>query len=377
MSCSRPNSTTRGFTLVELLVVVSIIGILIALLLPAVQMARETARRMQCANKMKQIGLALQNYHDTSTSFPPAAIWGRRSNLTRPQFAYHHTWLTMILPYLEQQPLYDEMQPYFRAYEQPFVSRRVSTLLCPSDAGFKEPIDTHNMAITNYVANEGYDWFWGRQFSSNSWVAVNYPELWDRVLANREWYGVFDAKFSSFSISSSGLNSVPHAPIAAQLADLTDGTSSTVMVSESHSYAFRRELGWTAPVWNMYTSGTGVPRTKASSVTRLAFVAIGYAGICCFDDNYNLPDDSGIALPFTWFENFDPPVDQPRPFTPTYQARYGPNSEWPGASSNHQGSVNVLLADGSVRPVQENINWDTWMQVHGIKDGAIPEDFER
>jgi prepilin-type processing-associated H-X9-DG protein len=319
---------------------------------------------------MKQIGIALHNYHDTARSFPPAVIWGRPSHLIRPQWAYHHTWLTMILPGLEQQPLYDEMQPYLRAFDQPFVSHKVGSLLCPSDANFKDPIETYNMAITNYVANEGYDWFWGRNFSSSSWPAVNVPEIWDRVLANREWYGVFDARFSN-------VHDIPHTTIAATMADISDGTSSTVMVSESYSYGFARGKGFTTPVWNLYTSGTGIPRIKANSVTRIAFVAFGYEGICCYDDNYNLPDDSAIAQPTTWFENSDIPAGSPRPFTPTYQARYGPNAEWPGASSNHPGLVNVLLADGSVRSVQENIAWDTWMQVHGIKDGAIPEEFEK
>ena len=87
----------HGFTLVELLVVITIIGILIALLLPAVQAAREAARRMQCGNNLKQIGLATQNFESTYGHFPPAFTSG----------VGHATWLVLILPYLEQQAAFD------------------------------------------------------------------------------------------------------------------------------------------------------------------------------------------------------------------------------------------------------------------------------
>jgi prepilin-type N-terminal cleavage/methylation domain-containing protein len=106
-------SFRRGFTLVELLVVIAIIGILIALLLPAVQAAREAARRSQCLNNIRQIGLALHNYHDTTKSFPTVAVMGGDPGTPNAQGGrdytqpYHHTWLVMILPFMEQGPLYD------------------------------------------------------------------------------------------------------------------------------------------------------------------------------------------------------------------------------------------------------------------------------
>jgi prepilin-type N-terminal cleavage/methylation domain-containing protein/prepilin-type processing-associated H-X9-DG protein len=95
-----------GFTLVELLVVIAIIGILVALLLPAVQAAREAARRMQCSNHLKQTGLALHNYHDTYKSFPIALIV--RVN-TSPLYGFGWTWQARILPFLEQNALYDQI----------------------------------------------------------------------------------------------------------------------------------------------------------------------------------------------------------------------------------------------------------------------------
>ena len=96
---------TTGFTLVELLVVIAIIGILIALLLPAVQAAREAARRMQCANNFKQLGLALHNYHATWSSFPCGS-----TQLSKGKERFGHAWPVFLLPYLEQQNLYDNFK---------------------------------------------------------------------------------------------------------------------------------------------------------------------------------------------------------------------------------------------------------------------------
>jgi prepilin-type N-terminal cleavage/methylation domain-containing protein len=99
------NSRGKGFTLVELLVVISIIGVLVALLLPAIQAAREAARRMQCTNKLKQIGVALQNYHGSQRSFPAG------SNIHTDEFLIGMSWNVLLLPYLEQRALYDEIGP--------------------------------------------------------------------------------------------------------------------------------------------------------------------------------------------------------------------------------------------------------------------------
>jgi len=133
----------RGFTLVELLVVIAIIGILVSLLLPAVQSAREAARRMQCTNNMKQIGLAMHQYHDVSKRFPYAVT----TCCTPPG----GTWVILIMPYMDQQNLYDQFD-LSKTMKDPVHTQAVqvpiNTLICPSDPAASEPIldnrFTHN-----------------------------------------------------------------------------------------------------------------------------------------------------------------------------------------------------------------------------------------
>src|SRR3954454_25192238 len=109
MKCST-STVRRGFTLIELLVVIAIIAILIALLLPAVQQAREAARRTQCKNNLKQIGLALHNYHDTCNSFPPGWINTWASNPPRSNFPGNSWgWNAMILPMMDQGNVYNQI----------------------------------------------------------------------------------------------------------------------------------------------------------------------------------------------------------------------------------------------------------------------------
>src|SRR5271166_4312962 len=152
----RPPETRRAFTLIELLVVIAIIAVLIALLLPAVQAAREAARRMQCVNNLKQIGLAVHQYHSSNTSFPPGQL-------------LYQNWqdisaLVALLPYLEQQPLYaafnfadvfpsNGMGPGLPAYPPNTTAARtqVAGFLCPSDLNRLTNPEGHS----NYCGNSG------------------------------------------------------------------------------------------------------------------------------------------------------------------------------------------------------------------------------
>ncbi|MCA9080052.1 MAG: DUF1559 domain-containing protein [Planctomycetaceae bacterium] len=160
-----------GFTLIELLVVIAIIAILIALLLPAVQQAREAARRSQCKNNLKQIGLALHNYHDTHNTFPPG--WINQNSSVSSNWG----WQAYILPFADQAPLYNAIQPgagslgdaLLVAGRLAEMQKPLSVFRCPSDTApdlnsGHQLLDaggtnSHSVATSNYIAtNGGGDW---------------------------------------------------------------------------------------------------------------------------------------------------------------------------------------------------------------------------
>ena len=168
----------RGFTLVELLVVIAIIGILIALLLPAVQAAREAARRSQCSNNIKQLGIACHNYHDTFKCFPPMNIgttgggWGTHQTHNGGRLG----WIVMLMPFFEEENLFQEIQaggnyggsavprggshPLWNGYT-PYTNN-LDTILCPSDpTGFqKRPSE---------LGRSNYAYCWGDQIRGHAW----------------------------------------------------------------------------------------------------------------------------------------------------------------------------------------------------------------
>ncbi|MFW6170885.1 MAG: DUF1559 domain-containing protein, partial [Planctomycetota bacterium] len=138
---SHRNRTEHAFTLVELLVVIAIIGILVALLLPAVQAAREAARRTQCINHLKQIGLALHNHHDTHKRFPPGGCSDQTPFGTdqSESGAWGHSWVVALLPFMEQSAMYDMMDGlsgntgWFKSVVYDGVDEQsISTIFCPS-----------------------------------------------------------------------------------------------------------------------------------------------------------------------------------------------------------------------------------------------------
>jgi prepilin-type processing-associated H-X9-DG protein/prepilin-type N-terminal cleavage/methylation domain-containing protein len=208
---SRPPSVSkvRGFTLIELLVVIFIIGLLVALLLPAVQSAREAARRAQCANNLKQIGLALHGYHDAWQSFPAAYLTKDATGL---ELGAGWAWGTLVLPYLEKTPLYnaanfnlgfgdlsDPSDNLLGLRENATVRlASVSTFLCPSAEGGAGPIDLGGGAL---LATSP-----GQYIASAGWMDT-----------------------SQTPIQGSGVL-YPNSRIA--LADVSDGTSETLMIGE-------------------------------------------------------------------------------------------------------------------------------------------------
>jgi prepilin-type N-terminal cleavage/methylation domain-containing protein len=164
-----------GFTLVELLVVIAVIGILVALLLPAVQVAREAARRSQCQNNLKQLALALHNYHDMAKTFPPA-IQVDWDVIPASSDRLRRNWVILVLPFLEEQNVFDQFDftQYINAdANMPARSNKLQVMLCPTDsrnatpyAGMPGTGEGGNWARGNYAANGGnslLSWYWPPQ----------------------------------------------------------------------------------------------------------------------------------------------------------------------------------------------------------------------
>jgi prepilin-type N-terminal cleavage/methylation domain-containing protein/prepilin-type processing-associated H-X9-DG protein len=159
---NRLASGQTGFTLVELLVVIAIIGILIALLLPAVQAARESARRTQCNNNLKQIALGLHKYHDSYKKFPPGELTATGSSANR-----NWVWSVLVLPQIEQEGLYEQLRPTLLQTppndapaatgadpRTPLVLSRIAAFICPSDTG--PPLNNRlgNFGASNYPVSK-------------------------------------------------------------------------------------------------------------------------------------------------------------------------------------------------------------------------------
>ena len=332
MNHRRPSRTLAGFTLVELLVVIAIIGVLVALLLPAVQAAREAARRSSCSNQLRQIGIGLHNYHDTMNSFPMAGYLDRPGG-----GAYHHTWLTSLLPFVEQENLHDATNLKAIAWGQPIVSTKVKLLRCPSDAGYDDATQTHNIAHTNYAGSEGYTWQTTAMLNPASGGALA------KLTAAGDYAGLFACNR------------------ATNMASLLDGTSNTVIVAECDSYGYKGGA--------MHTSGGGKRRSAGKeAMFRSAFVYTGYSGEAA-KSKYKKPDDSGPMSDPTWFRA------APHSYAPTYITMWGLNCDWPGASSMHSGgTVLALRGDSSVTAFSKTMEWATWVALNGISDGSTVSD---
>lgn len=307
----------RAFTLVELLVVIAIIGILIALLLPAVQAAREAARRSQCSNNLKQLGLAMHNYHDTFKSFPSGYIAGYGANCWAAGNQSSWGWGSLILSFVEQSALSDSLTPgAFRLSDAltaggpfdrvAFLQTPIAAFRCPSDqadetneGGYGLPDSAGTIvasATSNYMGNNtSHKWHGGGRLQG---YEVGQSGQWGGLTAANEPNGLFwrasDVK----------------------MRDIVDGTSNTICVGEraweiagTNSNSVRCNAG--------VVHGTYTSNEQLSIRTNLAAGSVGI--------NY-----------------------------PSGECNYG-------FSSPHPGGIQVVLCDGSVRFISETIdhNWGT------------------
>jgi prepilin-type N-terminal cleavage/methylation domain-containing protein/prepilin-type processing-associated H-X9-DG protein len=283
----RPPRARSGFTLIELLVVIAIIAILIGLLLPAVQKVREAAARMKCSNNMKQLGLALHNYHDVNQVFPTYPT-GCASNLT----CYTQNWTFQLLPYIEQGNIANQTFTTIAEFRNAVRNKSVMTYICPSNPSpATVTVSTGVVALTNYLA------ITGRQRS-------DYKNAPDGVGMDTGIIGLVRTSGSSFPAAPVGMNSI------------SDGTSNTIAFGERPPLP---DLQW----------GWAYGKPDLDSLIWARYVVPP-------DSTNNLgASDSVGPCPFPMY--FQAPASPPR-YCDGYHM-------W----SYHSGGGNFALADGSVR----------------------------
>ncbi len=231
-----------GFTLVELLVVIAIIGILIALLLPAVQAAREAARMTQCSNNLKQIGLAAHNYHSTHGCFPAGNICEGAAESARPRT----TWALSLLPYIEQQPLFDEYD-FDAAYgttapvNYDVVAAHLETYACPSDLPMETrvPASGPGSGGASYKPNSKRVDFRTASYNAVAGASTSGDDWFDGFHGNSIFYPVPPGDASNLMgielnergpMHTVGVNHLNFE----SMAHIRDGASNTLLVGERH-----------------------------------------------------------------------------------------------------------------------------------------------
>jgi len=318
----------RGFTLIELLVVIAIIAILIALLLPAVQQAREAARRSQCKNNLKQLGLALHNYHDTFNMFPI----NYSTVFTLDNIAL--SWMVGILPYVDQAPLYNQVNFNQGINNDPRSPNPAGTPIANPSNGwvaqqvipvYKCPTDTSpnllsgranyggTWAVNSYKGVAGANWAWG------SWVS---PAQFN----NTRW-----------GVSNNGLdrgNGILFRgngfPYSNNMRDVTDGTSNTFAVGEAVARYCTHTWWW----W-------------FNGVTATCSIPLNAPAVCA---NTNNKDADLATCAGDWPNNYS-------------------------FKSMHVGGGQFTMADGSVRFVSENIDLSLYRSLSTTNGGETVGEF--
>ncbi|MCH2114741.1 MAG: DUF1559 domain-containing protein [Pirellulales bacterium] len=222
----------HGFTLVELLVVIAIIGVLVALLLPAVQAAREAARRVTCVNHLKQIGLAIHNYHDATGKLPASTGYPKTSNTG--------TWATLILPYLEQQTLFDAFdfsRPVSSQSNRPAVTTVIPVYICPSDPDGSTPI-LEKRLDTYWNPERGMGlWYTGSIGPTTAGIGTTWctpfcPEAKPSYCCQGCHFGA-GGRFCDLPTGDASVGMFSRYPTDYDFSQVTDGLSNTLMVGET------------------------------------------------------------------------------------------------------------------------------------------------
>jgi prepilin-type N-terminal cleavage/methylation domain-containing protein/prepilin-type processing-associated H-X9-DG protein len=303
---TRPKNR-RGFSLIELLVVIAIIGVLVALLLPAVQAAREAARRTQCVNNLKQLALATLNYHDASGAFPLGGylqpVYTRDDSSTN-----GNCWLVPVLPFLEQKPSYDAyniQMNWGNLVNLTAHATGINTLWCPSDPSISRPA----------VLPADSVFF--------AWEAAGYPnsvtvQFCSYAASTGSWFVQTPPIVPNWEAINASNNGLVHFQSDRRLADITDGTSNTLLLGE-------RGHGLLGPdrrdTWHWWVGPSRVMFTAAWPM----------------NPQRKLSDGSVNAGPII---------------------NANPSIFLLSASSFHPGGCNFAFADGSVRFLKDTI--DSW-----------------
>ena len=341
--CTRANRRP-GFTLIELLVVIAIIAVLIALLLPAVQQAREAARRIQCRNHLKQIGLAIHNYESTFSVLPPSATISQVGLINQ-----NASWSVhgRILPYLEQGNLYNNLDLSLAWDNQSVIAGlKIPVYACPSDPNSDNPRD-----VSPKLASPLYPTTYG--FNFGTWLVYNPVNG-----------AIGDGSFG------------PNARLG--LRDFTDGTSNTLLAGEVRA---KQHYGRNAAP----NGGNAIPGASLAEVNSRIPSGITWCrpnGHTEWPDGRvhhqgfttTAPPNSQVIIPYAVDQC---PAGTVVDFTSQQEATSSTVATYAVITSRsyHTGSVNACLVDGSVRSVSENIDLRVWRSLGTRHGGEVIGEF--
>ena len=343
---------TRGFTIIELLVVIAILAVLMGLLLPAVQQSRESARRMQCQNNLKQIGVALHNYHDVHGVLPPGSIWTGLGEAngggviplgtfdrvamgispgTEPD-RLHSSWVIALLPFLDQTTLlnaFDLTQPVDAAVNAKARSTDLNVMLCPSDAYNHAPYERALLAGTSghTYARGNYGYNVGQNHVCFSFQA-GCTDGFDT--------GTNDLINTNATVSGNGIGGIN---VSFGFKNFPNGLSNIVAIDEIR-----------AGIEPLDPRGTWALGMPAANMTAVDFpgpnpeTGDGITSCTSLTLKYSTAELKRLGM-----QCFDAPI---------------PGNVAASARSMHVGLVNTLHLDGSVSPVQNSIDSNVWKQWH-------------